>query len=40
MTEVSGIDHIERGYENFVVNLRSLGVDIERVEKPDVLSFD
>lgn len=40
VTEVSGIDHIERGYENFVVNLRSLGVDIERVEKPDVLSFD
>ena len=40
VTEVSGIDHIERGYENFIVNLRSLGVDIERVEKPDVLSFD
>ncbi|AMT93769.1 UDP-N-acetylglucosamine 1-carboxyvinyltransferase [Brevibacterium linens] len=40
VTEVSGIDHIERGYENFVVNLRSLGVDIERVEKPDALSFD
>lgn len=40
VTEVSGIDHIERGYENFVSNLRSLGVDIERVEKPDVLSFE
>ena len=40
VTEVSGIDHIERGYENFVENLRSLGVDIERVEKRDVLSFD
>ncbi|WP_152346688.1 UDP-N-acetylglucosamine 1-carboxyvinyltransferase [Brevibacterium sp. CFH 10365] len=40
VTEVSGIDHIERGYENFVQNLRSLGVHIERVEKRDVLSFD
>ena len=40
VTEVAGIDHIERGYENFVENLRSLGVDIERVEKRDVLSFD
>jgi UDP-N-acetylglucosamine 1-carboxyvinyltransferase len=40
VTEVSGIDHIERGYENFVANLRSLGVDIERVEKPDALSFE
>ncbi|MGC3021502.1 MULTISPECIES: UDP-N-acetylglucosamine 1-carboxyvinyltransferase [unclassified Brevibacterium] len=40
VTEVSGIDHIERGYENFVTNLRSLGVDIERVEKRDVLNFE
>ncbi|WP_209374355.1 UDP-N-acetylglucosamine 1-carboxyvinyltransferase [Brevibacterium renqingii] len=40
VTEVSGIDHIERGYENFVANLRSLGVDIERVVKPDALSFE
>ena len=40
VTEVSGIDHIERGYENFVAKLRSLGVDIERVEKRDVLSFE
>ncbi|MGR6089067.1 UDP-N-acetylglucosamine 1-carboxyvinyltransferase [Brevibacterium sp. CSND-B09] len=40
VTEVSGIDHIERGYENFVDNLRALGVDIERVERRDVLSFD
>jgi UDP-N-acetylglucosamine 1-carboxyvinyltransferase len=40
VTEVSGIDHIERGYENFVDNLRALGVDIERVEKRDVLTFD
>lgn len=39
VTEVSGIDHIERGYENFVDNLRSLGVDVQRVVKRDVLSF-
>ncbi|MCF2588335.1 UDP-N-acetylglucosamine 1-carboxyvinyltransferase [Brevibacterium sp. UCMA 11752] len=40
ITEVSGIDHIERGYENFVSNLRRLGADIERVEKADILSFE
>lgn len=34
-TEVSGIDHIERGYEHFVEKLRGLGARIERVEKPD-----
>lgn len=34
-TEVSGIDHIERGYEHFVEKLRGLGAQIERVEKPD-----
>lgn len=34
-TEVSGIDHIERGYERFVEKLRGLGARIERVEKPD-----
>ena len=40
VTEVSGIDHIERGYENFVTNLRSLGANIERVAKRDILSFE
>lgn len=40
VTEVSGIDHIERGYENFVSNLRSLGADIERTEKPDIFTFE
>ena len=34
-TEVSGIDHIERGYEHFVEKLRGLGARIERVEKSD-----
>lgn len=39
-TEVSGIEHIERGYENFVANLQALGARIERVSRPDVLDFD
>lgn len=34
-TEVSGIDHIERGYENFVEKLTGLGATITRVEKPE-----
>ncbi|MGN1074632.1 MAG: UDP-N-acetylglucosamine 1-carboxyvinyltransferase, partial [Eubacteriales bacterium] len=34
-TEVSGIAHIERGYENFVEKLQSLGADIRRVEFPE-----
>ena len=34
-TEVSGIDHIERGYEHFVEKLTGLGATISRVEKPD-----
>ena len=31
-TEVSGVEHIDRGYEHFVTKLRSIGVDITRVE--------
>ncbi|HLR45303.1 MAG TPA: UDP-N-acetylglucosamine 1-carboxyvinyltransferase [Brevibacterium sp.] len=34
-TEVSGVDHIDRGYEHFVEKLRQLGASIERVEKPE-----
>lgn len=34
-TEVSGVDHIERGYEHFVEKLTQLGASIERVEKPE-----
>ncbi len=30
-TEVSGIDHIDRGYEDFVGKLTALGADIERL---------
>ena len=29
-TEVSGVSHIDRGYEDFVGKLSSLGADIER----------
>ena len=36
-TEVSGVDHIERGYEHFVEKLTRLGATIERVEKPDTV---
>ncbi|MBV9231689.1 MAG: UDP-N-acetylglucosamine 1-carboxyvinyltransferase, partial [Chloroflexi bacterium] len=31
-SEVYGIEHIERGYEQLDVKLRSLGAKIERVE--------
>lgn len=34
-TEVSGVDHIERGYEHFVEKLAQLGATVERVEKPE-----
>ncbi|SMY12779.1 UDP-N-acetylglucosamine 1-carboxyvinyltransferase [Brevibacterium jeotgali] len=36
-TEVSGVDHIERGYEHFVEKLTQLGASVERVEKPDTV---
>ena len=31
-TEISGIEHIERGYSEFDTKLQSLGVNIERME--------
>jgi len=31
-TRISGVDYIERGYENMVEKLRGLGADIERIE--------
>lgn len=40
ITEVSGVSHIERGYEFFVDKLRGLGADIELVDRPDVLNLD
>lgn len=39
-TQVSGVDHIDRGYEYFVEKLQALGAQVERVEKPDLLDFD
>ncbi|WP_349828973.1 UDP-N-acetylglucosamine 1-carboxyvinyltransferase [Brevibacterium litoralis] len=35
VTEVSGVDHIDRGYEFFVEKLRALGADVERVDRPN-----
>ncbi|MGN0286089.1 MAG: UDP-N-acetylglucosamine 1-carboxyvinyltransferase [Atopobiaceae bacterium] len=35
ITTVSAIHHIDRGYENFVPKLQSLGAKVERVEVPD-----
>ncbi len=35
VTEIEDIHHIERGYENVVEKLRSLGADIQRKEFPD-----
>ncbi len=35
LTEIDGIHHIERGYEDFISKLRGLGADIRRVEWPD-----
>jgi UDP-N-acetylglucosamine 1-carboxyvinyltransferase len=34
ITDVSGAEHIDRGYENLDERLRSLGADIERVSSP------
>ena len=39
-TEVSGVSHIDRGYEDFVPKLKALGAHIERAERPDILQMD
>ncbi len=39
-TEVSGVDHIDRGYEGFVEQLQSLGADVQRVDKPEPFDID
>ena len=36
-TEVSGVEYIDRGYEDFVGKLRGLGADIKRIEVPDAV---
>ena len=35
VSEISEIDHIERGYEDIVEKLKGLGADIKRIEKPE-----
>ena len=35
VTEVRGVEYIDRGYEEFVGKLKALGADIERVEDLD-----
>ena len=37
-TEIYDIFHVERGYENMEVKLRSLGADIVKVDEPDPVS--
>ena len=32
ITEVSGVSHVDRGYEAFVPQLAALGADVRRVE--------
>ena len=39
VSEISEIDHIERGYEDIVEKLRGLGADIKRIEKPDGIAL-
>ncbi|BCB84641.1 UDP-N-acetylglucosamine 1-carboxyvinyltransferase [Phytohabitans suffuscus] len=39
ITEISHVHHIDRGYPDFVPNLRALGVKIERVAAPEEPTF-
>ncbi|MGN9911683.1 UDP-N-acetylglucosamine 1-carboxyvinyltransferase [Phytohabitans sp. LJ34] len=39
MTEVSHVHHIDRGYPDFVPNLRAMGVKVERVAAPEEPTF-
>ena len=39
VTEVSNVHHIDRGYPNFVADLKGLGVAVERLVAPDEPSF-
>jgi UDP-N-acetylglucosamine 1-carboxyvinyltransferase len=39
ITEVSHAHHIDRGYPDFVADLRALGVDVERAEAPEEPSY-
>jgi UDP-N-acetylglucosamine 1-carboxyvinyltransferase len=39
VTEVSHAHHVDRGYPDFVADLRALGVDVDRAEAPEEPSF-
>ena len=39
VTEISNVHHIDRGYPDFVAELRSLGVAVERVQAPEEEQF-
>lgn len=39
VSEISNIEHIERGYEDIVEKLRGLGAEIKRIEKPGAAGF-
>lgn len=39
VTEVSHVHHIDRGYPDFIADLRALGVEVERVRVPEDTSF-
>lgn len=39
VTEVSHVHHIDRGYPDFVADLRSLGVEVERTRAPEEPTF-
>jgi UDP-N-acetylglucosamine 1-carboxyvinyltransferase len=35
VTEVQDVRHVDRGYPDFIEQLRGVGVQIERTERPD-----
>ena len=39
-TEIEDIHHIERGYDDIVEKLRSVGADIKKITLPDLSSYD
>ena len=40
VTEVSHVHHIDRGYPDFVGDLRALGVTVERAQAPEEPAFE
>ncbi|MDG4828804.1 UDP-N-acetylglucosamine 1-carboxyvinyltransferase [Solwaraspora sp. WMMD1047] len=39
ITEISHVHHVDRGYPDFVADLRNLGVEVERVSAPEEPAF-